>query len=204
MRAVFFLFLLLPAWAMAQSAEQSLPALYDVTDVAATDTLNVRAGPSVEFEVIGRLQPDATGIEVVDTDKSGDWGLINLGERAGWVALRYMARQPGQPEGGLPRQLACSGTEPFWSFTLDRDGGAEFSRPNAIVAFDTVQTVASENRRDRHALFADGGDVVITAMVGPTLCRDGMSDRAYGLGIDLLVTEKAGVHVYSGCCSVSR
>lgn len=200
MRRALLLFLfLLPALASAQS----LPALYDVAGVAANDTLNIRSGPTTSFDVIGKLPPDAGGLEVVDTDKTGEWGLINHGEASGWVALRYMARQPGQPKTGLPRTLSCAGTEPFWSFSLTSDRKAEMSRPDTTVPLTDVLVVPSANRPDRHALFADGGDTVVTAMVGRNRCSDGMSDRAYGLGIDLLVTDKTEVTVYSGCCSVA-
>lgn len=197
--ALICLLLLCPALAGAQS----LPAIYDVTDVADNDTLNVRAGPSTEFDIIDKLPPDATDIEVVDDDNGGEWGLINVGEQSGWVALRYMSRQPGQPETGLAPHLACAGTEPFWSFTRD-DGKAEMKWPDKTLSFADVLFVPSENRTDRHALFADAGDTVVTAMIGRNRCSDGMSDRAYGLGIDLLVTDKTAVKVYSGCCSVAR
>jgi len=199
-RALLFLLLFAPGWAMAGQ----FPAIYDVTGVAETDTLNVRSGPATDFRVIGKLAPDATGVEVVDINDDGDWGLIITGEQSGWVALRFMARQPGQPETGLPERLSCSGTEPFWSFRLAADGTAEFSRPDITVAFNSVQTVRSENRTDRHAVFGDGGDTVATAIVGRNQCSDGMSDRVYGLGIDLVVTDTDKVRVYSGCCSVAQ
>lgn len=200
MRALIFCLALLAGPLQAQT----LPALYNVSGVAENDTLNVRTGPGTDHEVIGKLPPDATDIEVVDINGDGDWGLINIGDRAGWVALRYMTRGPGQPETGLPRGLSCAGTEPFWSFSLLSDGKAEFARPEEeTVTFGSIQTVTSANRTDRHALFADGGSMVVTAMIGRNSCSDGMSDRAYGLGIDLLVTDKAEVHVYSGCCSVA-
>ncbi len=32
----------------------------------------------------------------------------------------------------------------------------------------------------------------------------GMSDRAYGLGLDLLGSDKTALKVYSGCCSIAR
>lgn len=187
----------------APAAAQNLPALYSVTDVAADDTLNIRSGPSVDFEIVGKLQPDATGIEVVDTNDEGDWGLIAMDEGRGWVALRYLRRAEGQPANGLPRTLNCTGTEPFWSFSLTPDRKAEFARPEKTIAFNSVLDVQSRNRTDRYALFADGGDVVVTSMVGRNLCSDGMSDRPYGLSIDLLVTDETTVSVYSGCCSVS-
>lgn len=199
-RAALIWLMLLPACAAAQS----LPALHDVTGVAREDTLNMRTGPSTEFEVIGKLPPDAAGIEVVDIDPSGDWGLINIGERSGWVAMRYMTRQPGQAADGPPNDLICAGTEPFWSFRLMPDGAAAFTGAGGEVAFSSRQTVTSENRPDRHALFADGGETVITAILGRARCSDGMTSRAYGLGIDLLVTDKAEVHVYSGCCRIAR
>ncbi|WP_422031656.1 SH3 domain-containing protein [Roseovarius sp.] len=202
MRGALVLFLCL--WLLPSvSPAQTLPAIYDVSGVAANDTLNVRSGPSTDHGVIAKLSPDATGIEVIDADKTGEWGLINTGEASGWVALRYMARQPGQPDTGLARNLACSGTEPFCSFNLTPDRKAEMTRLETTVPFADVLVVPSANRPDRHALFADGGDTVVTAMVGRNQCSDGMSDRAYGLGIDLLVTDKTEVKVYSGCCSVA-
>lgn len=200
-RAALIWLMLLPAGAAAQ---QPLPALHDVTGIARADTLNVRAGPSTEFGVVGKLAPDAAGIEVVDVDPSGDWGLVNIGEGAGWVAMRYLVRQPGQPADGPPNDLICAATEPFWSFRLIPDGTATLSRAGGEVAFSGRLAVTSENRPDRHALFADGGETVITAILGRAPCSDGMTSRAYGLGIDLLVTDTADVRLYSGCCRIAR
>lgn len=202
-RALLLCLSLWPAAALAQSLTESLPALFTVSGVDENDMLNVRAGPGTDFEIIGKLEPDASGVEVVDTDPTGEWGLVNLDDRAGWVAMRYLVRGPGQPDHGLPNILTCGGTEPFWDFRLAPDRSAEFTRPDQQATFSNVHTVTSENRPDRHALFADGGNMVITAVVGRNLCSDGMSDRAYGLSIDLLVTDAAEVHVYSGCCSVA-
>jgi len=198
-RAALVWLLLLPSLAAAQA----LPALYDVAGVAAGDTLNVRTGPSTAFEVLAKLPPDAAGIEVVDTDESGRWGLINVSDRAGWVALDFMARRAGQPEAGLPNDLICAGTEPFWSFRLTPDAKAAFTRDGREATLPGVLTVPSLNRTDRAALFADGGELVVTAVLGRASCSDGMSDRAYGLGIDLLVTDEAEVRVYSGCCRIA-
>ena len=136
----------------------------------ANDTLNVRAGPSTSFGVIAKLNPTDTGIEVVDINDDGDWGLIILQEGSGWVALRYLARQPNQHDDGLPRYLNCAGTEPFWGFALGLDRKAKFTRLDETIPFDNVLAVPSDNRPDRHALFADGGEVVITAMVGRNQC----------------------------------
>ncbi len=198
----FFLFciFLIPLAATAQT----LPALYDVNGVAATDTLNVRTGPSTEFDIIDKLAPDAEGLEVVDIDKTGEWGLINVAEQSGWVALRFMRRQNGQPNNGLPSAFACFGTEPFWSFDVAQDLSATFKEFEQETQIASLVVVPSQNRTDRHALFGDGGERIFTTMVGHNLCFDGMSDRTYGLSIDLLVTDESGVNVYSGCCSLAR
>ncbi len=182
---------------------QGLPALFNVTGVDENDVLNLREGPGTDYEVIARLPSDSTGLEVVDVDRTGKWGLVNVGDRAGWVAMRYLARGPGQPEEGLPQSLHCFGTEPFWDFRLESDRTAMLTRPEGEARFRGVLGVASLNRPDRQALFGDGGEVVITSIVGRNICSDGMSERVHGLGIDLIVTDEAGVHVYSGCCSVA-
>ncbi|MEO0370426.1 MAG: SH3 domain-containing protein, partial [Pseudomonadota bacterium] len=169
---------------------------------------NVRTGPSTEFDVIEKLSANAQGLEVVDLDKTGEWGLINVKDVSGWVSLRFMQRQTGQDEEGLPRSLACYGTEPFWSFNVAPDLSATFEEPaeDSVkqTEIDALVVVPSANRTDRHALFGDGGEQIFTTMVGHNQCFDGMSDRTYGLSIDLLVTDEAGVNVYSGCCSVGQ
>lgn len=183
---------------------QNLPALYDVSGVAVSDTLNVRSGPSTAFDVIEKLRPDAENLEVVDTDPSGEWGLINVREQSGWVALRFMKRQSWQPDDGLPTALACYGTEPFWSFDVGQDKSATFSEPDRATDISAMVTVPSQNRTDRYALFGDGGDRIFTTLIARNQCNDGMSDQVFGLTIDLLVTDEGGVNVYSGCCSIAR
>lgn len=191
-------------WVFAASALQAetLPALYDVTDVATNDTLNVREGPSTSFDVLNKLSYDATAIEVVDLNPEGDWALIINGETSGWVAKRFLRRQAGQDDEGLPDKMYCAGTEPFWSFNIEQDRSATFSEPDRNTDLESLIVVQSANNPERHALFGDGGDRVITSMIGRGQCSDGMSDRIYGLSVDLLVTDSEAVNVYSGCCSV--
>ena len=91
MRALALVFLLLAAPAVADGP---LPALFDVAGVGGGDRLNVREGPDARTAVVGSLAPDAKGVEVVAVDAAGAWGRVNTGERAGWVAMRYLAPQP--------------------------------------------------------------------------------------------------------------
>lgn len=202
MRNLFFaLCLILPTGLWAQS----LPALYDVADVLVGDVLNIRKSPTTTASIIGGLAYDETGVEVVAINEEGDWGLINAGETAGWVSLRYLQRQPGQDDDGLPRPLACAGTEPFWSFNLGDGTSAEITWfDEEPVTFESVFVIESSNRTDRYAIFADGGDKVLTSVLGRARCSDGMSDKVYGLGIDILLTDESDVRFFSGCCAIAR
>ncbi len=184
---------------------EPLPAFFDVSGVAQTDVLNVRAAPNTSASILDRLASDVEGIEVVARDESGDWGRINMRERSGWVAMRYLARQPGQPGDVLPRPLNCSGTEPFWSLSLISDQKAEFSRSGQDpVSFGNLYTVVAENRTDRYAIFGESEARVLTSVFRRDLCTDGMSDRAYGIDVDIFLTEQSGVSFVSGCCTISR
>ena len=112
MRALAVWLALLPGFALAES----LPALYDVTGVAAGDVLNVRSDSHAAGAKLGELAYDATDVEVV-RQRNG-WALVNVGEGAGWVSMRYLAGQPGQDGNTLSPPAWCTGTEPFWSLEL--------------------------------------------------------------------------------------
>ncbi|MFT7592846.1 MAG: putative membrane protein [Paracoccaceae bacterium] len=185
-------------WAGACAAEP-FPALYDVSGVAADDVLNVRRTPESGADLLGTLAPDLRGVEVVATDTSGRWGLVNLGESAGWASLRYLRRQHDNPDYALGATLWCSGTEPFWSLRLSQGKSAEFSTPSETIAIPGVGLItAGTSRPDRFFVGLGGGSITILRR---EICSDGMSDQSFGIGIDLL-TDHGGVVLYSGCCSV--
>lgn len=209
-RALAFLLLsALPAWATVDG----WPALHDVTGVAADDVLNIRSEPGAAGDVIGSFAPDATGIEVIRPNDDLTWGLVNHGEGTGWVSLTYLARHPGQWDGRFPAIRRCFGTEPFWNLAVS---GAEVTLSGVDIPQD--QGLISGNfsslaRRDRFALkgfirSSDAGplDMVLTLHVAA--CNDGMSDRDYGIGVDMLLTDPQSsdgtrpAHLYSGCCSI--
>jgi uncharacterized membrane protein len=188
------------------AAAQSLPALHDVTGVAADDVLNIRAGPSASEPVVGTLAPDAEGVEVVALDARGAWGRVNTGERSGWASMAYLERQPGQDDDALPVPMGCFGTEPFWSLQV-ADSGLVFEG----VSIDRVETsLATRTRvsglRGRYG-FAGWGAGETSGMHGIVrreACSDGMSDRLYGLSLDLLVSAGGTLSQYAGCCSLAR
>jgi uncharacterized membrane protein len=183
----------------------TLPSLFDVTGVAAEDVLNVRAEPDANAPVIGTLAPGATGIEVVSVDPSGHWGEVNVGEGAGWAALRFLAEEPEVwVPGKLPQSLSCFGTEPFWNLR-DRDGTAVLEMPEAAKSLGAAVAVDTGIPGDvRRALVAGDPALRVTATVVPQSCGDGMSDRAFGLGAMVLVQEGDGVpRLLTGCCSIA-
>jgi uncharacterized membrane protein len=190
-----------PAWA---TREYILPTLFDVDGVAVDDVLNVRAGPGTGHPVIGTLAPDAERIEVVAHDRTGRWGQVNLGERAGWVAMRHLAYRTDVWEPGeLPTSLQCFGTEPFWSLRPEEDTlvleaiGAEAARAPIGAVLDT-----GVFRDPRRAVVAETDEVRLTATMETTACSDQMSDRAYGLSVMVVREEDGEAGLLTGCCRI--
>ena len=191
----------------AGATQDQWPALHDVTGVAADDVLNIRAAPDAGAEIVGTLEPDARDVEVIAPDPRHGWGQVTTAEGTGWVALPFLSRQPGQYVGAFLKPRRCFGTEPFWSLDLDEGTGAVFrGGPESETAAEGVVSgrFASLGRRDVQALrltWRDGGDA--TAMLHITACSDGMSDRSYGIRIDLLRPGSGEAALLSGCCALS-
>lgn len=180
------------------------PALYDVTGVASDDVLNIRERPDASSPVIGTFAPDATGIEVIAANDEMTWGRVNVAERSGWVSLAYLERRPGQWDGALPQIQSCFGTEPFWNFT--RTGANRF-RFEALgeepFTLPVTESARSENRRDSFHIVAEGSDGSSVAILETEACNDGMSDRDYGISVQLVLGIGGGSRHVSGCCSLA-
>jgi uncharacterized membrane protein len=179
-----------------------LPAFYSVTGVGGNDVLNVRAAPDAAADLLATLPPDGTGIEVVGLSPEGTWAQVNAGETAGWVALRFLAREPGPDWTALQRPLGCYGTEPFWSLRIDPAAAiatfetpVEDARPMRI---DWATTVAGGPPAAGFMLDDAGAPGFATITTG--LCSDGMSDRMMGLSSTLFFAAEGGLTGYSGCC----
>ena len=193
-------------------AQDIFPALYDVAGVASDDVLNVRDAPSAGSEIIGTFAPGESGIEVIALSQDGGWGLVNKEERAGWTAMRFLARQPGQmaadwASGLAPRALDCFGTEPFWGLSLRPGGTFEFTDPfqgdgGALAGtYVPLATSASSGKRGLFATIA-GYPAWLTGIISFETCSDGMSDQLYGLGLDLARGDPTGGRLDAGCCSL--
>jgi uncharacterized membrane protein len=186
--------------APALATQDGWPAIYDVTGVAEDDVLNIRERPDASSPVVGRLSPGMQ-VEVIRPNDRQTWGLVNEGDRPGWVALRFMTRRPGQWDGAFPEVASCFGTEPFW--TLVRDGDSlSFNAPDGTQdQFAITARSGSENRRDSFHMIAEGADGPAVAILKTEACSDGMSDREFGISVQLLLGLGTVARQLSGCCT---
>jgi uncharacterized protein YraI len=76
-----------------------------VTGTASDDTLNLRAGPGTEFEDIGDLAFDATGVRNTGAgayDQQGrPWFEVAVGDGTAWVASWFLIAAPCEASSGL-------------------------------------------------------------------------------------------------------
>lgn len=179
------------------SAAQELPALYDVYDVASDDVLNIRTEPNSTSEIIGALTPDAANIEVVGAQDG--WALLNIGERSGWASMRYLAAASEQPSHGYPAQ--CFGTEPFWSLINADEMIFELAGEEPL-RLDPADGGTASGYSGKFFALGENSEASLFAMIAREACNDGMSDRAFGLSVDLLVTSEGSTALFSGCCSI--
>ncbi|WP_088622884.1 SH3 domain-containing protein [Oceanicola sp. 22II-s10i] len=189
----------------AAATQDAYPALYNVRGVASNDVLNVRAEPTASAPIVGSLAFDQMDVEVLELAPGVNWGLVNTQEGTGWVSLAYMLRQPGQYFGAFPEVARCSGTEPFWGLSSDGIGYVLSGPDMPDTAFSETWRGSSIGRRDRHAMTLQSADPALsegTAVIAYAECSDGMSDRQYGLTVDLLLRGTAGVTYYTGCCTL--
>jgi uncharacterized membrane protein len=186
---------------------------YAVTGVAADDVLNIRrhvaeAGQVGDAEIVGTIPPGATGVAGTGrTATVGDslWREVTFGGITGWVAARYLRSVDG--EAAVPTDLACSGTEPFWSMAF-RAGAAVRQDPDAATELAYATSPPRKARGRSHVWSVDldrsglpaGGTAVF---VRTDTCSDGMSDVTYPIEFVLSESGEDGV-VLSGCCHLAR
>ncbi len=183
------------------AAASDYPALFDVTDVASDDVLNLRAEPDASAALIGTLAYDAKNIEVVASNDSDTWGQINLGETSGWVSLRYLERHPDNPDYALAKTLVCYGAEPGWSATFQQGMAVKFSSMSGEYETPGAGLIVSASGRFGVWGMAYGDS---TAIFRRETCSDGMSDRHFGLSGTLFKQHDGIQSVLTGCCSITQ
>jgi len=174
------------------------PIIYEVTGVADDDVLNVRIEPNAGAYDIGDLLPHAQ-VEVTAIDDSGKWARIQWHGEDGWVARRYLVEVErfGDEFSGMPVDLLCTGTEPFWAADITSDAQFSFAELGDEADWMPVaNSVMSTNMYRSNYAF---DTAKFTGLLRRAECSDGMSDMTYGWALDLL-EKGADPRLLSGCC----
>lgn len=178
---------------------QNLPALFDVTNVAPDDVLNIRSQPSAKADLIGSLAPNETNVEITALNAAGTWGRLNANERVGWVSMRFLTPVWSLNTNQLPQKLVCSGTEPFWFIKIDRT--AEFQQLGITEhRFGDVVGVMASGRPDSFGYSGVNGALRMSTIVSRKECSDGMSDMLYGLSANVMLSNPGNASLFAGCC----
>jgi len=201
-----FLFVLiaviLAAAATTTASAQDFPSVFRVTGVTSDDVLNIRAEPSAHSEIVGSFTPHQSNIEVVGLSQDRRWGLVRTDEGVGWSSMRFLTQQRvGSWQDGR-QALTCFGTEPFWSLNL--------FLPNNRAEFEDLGTGGFEVRSNAPNMSITRNPATLAmsfvgarqgfAVVRQGVCSDGMSDRLYGLEVQLYWSGDA--EGFSGCCTL--
>ena len=74
--------------------------VFRVVNVRSDDVLNVRSGPSADFDIVGGLPPGSRGIAITSTCRSA-WCPVQHRSTSGWVNSAYLAaEEPSSPVSG--------------------------------------------------------------------------------------------------------
>ena len=81
-----------PVTTSPQASQQPTPPtepMYIVANVARDDVLNVRSGPSTEFDVVAELQPGSRGVSITGACRA-EWCPVQHQSTSGWVNRMYL------------------------------------------------------------------------------------------------------------------
>jgi len=103
---------------------------YRVVDVEYDDVLNIRAGPSAGYAIVGEIPPGGRGVRLVG--RCQGWCPVSYNGASGWVSGRYLAPEPAVaahahgyvaevPE-ALPRGRKRSQLPAYWQVTGVAEG----------------------------------------------------------------------------------
>ncbi len=198
-----------PSLAADPPSEGPVPAIsYRVVNVSSDDTLNVRAQPGTQGEVVATLAHDADGVMVTGLRRrvgTAMWWEVAQSHPdgdSGWVHSAFIAAEDVEPEADFP--LRCGGTEPFWSLALS-PGEAEFELMGEgpegwdasawMNAAGLLPGYRFAVRLERQSPAGTGWAAISQPR---TYCTDHMSDNLYPYDL-ILVTPDSDI--YAGCCS---
>ena len=135
-------------------------ALFKVANVRSDDVLNVRSGPSADFDIVAELPPGSRGIAIVSECRSR-WCPVQHNATTGWVNSTYLAPEvipaalhgpadapPGPPRDSpeAPRACLTSAARAL----LDRIE-QKFGRVEVVSTCRPGAFIAGTGRISRHA-----------------------------------------------------
>jgi len=185
------------------TAKAHADVIYDVTNVATDDELNVRATPSATAQKVGTLAFNAKAIAATGTSRQvgrATWLEIIFQGRKGWINAAYVT--PARAPSSLFREpLACSGTEPFWALQLDDRSGDfdSLAEGKSVIAFHTARS--AHGVPILWSLKGSTGPAhspVFALLEETNQCSDGMSDLTYRYSIRIDIEDGP---FYAGCCN---
>jgi len=101
----------------------SLQAEHRVTGVGASDRLNVRGGPGVDYAIVGSLDPGQSAVMpsgAVIVTGMADWYELDS-PVAGWAHSRYLESVLGQRRSGRPEMILVPDSDQYTHGALDDD-----------------------------------------------------------------------------------
>ncbi len=151
--------------------------------------------PDDTAPVLARL-PAGTPVAVLE-DLHRDWARVSVAGQEGYMHLQ--ATGPGgiaTTAGGMPLGLACAGTEPFWTFSINSDGTTRFENVGAQEA-PIPGSLSSVSGSNYPYAFQAGA---ISGQLTNRACSDGMSEITYPWEVILSAPMGGGMQSVQGCC----
>jgi SH3 domain-containing protein len=159
--------------------------LYVVANVEADDVLNVRSGPSTDFDIVAELQPGSRGVAITGACRS-QWCPVQHALATGWVNRMYLADDQ-----------AMSSTRPASiEDLLTADGAPQTRAAELRDSPDAPRTCLTQAARALLARIEDKFgpvNVVSTCRPGATIAGTGRpSKHASGNAIDFDAGNRKG------------
>ena len=198
--ACYLNFLLTLISANSAALAESTVSFYDITQVAADDTLSLRAQAGSRNPLLAKIPDDARFLMATGREQKlgkSTWLELNYGQHTGWVNKHYLTPSATKEF----TTLTCLGTEPFWSLDVEsvKITTRDIDENETTYALSSVSP--SNNHTNRWMLqgTAQSANELNIALWKTNSCSDDMSERSYQYEI-IYNTPDDGV--FSGCCNV--
>lgn len=124
--SLLFVILLCAALGPPSALAREGTSTYRVVHVAPDDVLNIRAGPSVGYQVVGMIPPGGRGVRLVGHCR--EWCPVNYNGATGWVNGIYLAPEPAvagyvaEEPAAPPRARKRAQLPAYWQVTGVAEG----------------------------------------------------------------------------------